>query len=729
MPIWSVKGTQWRVLFHAIFLFAGIPAGCYIASGLWLLFNKINTTQASFGEMLWAWLTALQAYRAGYPVNGSKLAWAGGIAFTAIYIVPIHIWLSGALRRRVKLHGDARFAKTSEVKKAGLFSDSGIVIGKYNGQLLRFTGQQFVLLAAPTRSGKGVGIVIPNLLSYEGSVVVFDPKQENFNYTATFRSTTLGQEVFLFNPFAEDLERDANGKEIPNGRPAPRTARFNFLSSISSGVFRVGDILMIANALWPTGGKDAFWNDSARNLFLAIVLFLLELRDHKNEVDDPKLPVYPVTMGEVLRQSSGRGSGLSIKKYFQKIVNDYDWLSAECRDSMANFLSASDDVLASITSTFNAPLTIWRNPIVDAATSANDFNLEDVRKKLMTIYIGITPDHLEDAKLIVNLLFSQLVNLNTKQLPQDNPEVLKYPCMLLMDEFTSMGKVNILAKAVSYIAGYNLRLFPIIQSIAQLESVYGKEDTRTFITNHAMQIIFAPREQKDANDYSEMLGTYTLKNASMSRSREIFGNKGPSESISDQKRALMMPQELKEIGQWKEIIFLENVKPIMAEKIRYFDDPLFKPLVAPPPVVQPLDIDLILAKSEDAKRDAVETDIDHDRDRIRNPEHLALLNDQVSDLPPTIGSLEDEVVLAGLMFGDSENPYTELVNATPEFLARQALEEIDFLVQIDAKNVDNTAPPIVVIGGQELSAQDLSMFTESESAIEHVTSDDESIFD
>src|SRR5206468_2978537 len=111
----------------------------------------------------------------------------------------------------------------------------------------------------------------------------------------------------------------------------------------------------------------------------------------------------------------------------------------------------------------------------------------------------IQPNKLAESRLIVNLFFSQLINVNTRELPQTNPE-LKYQCLLLMDEFTAIGKVDILAISVSYMAGYNLRLLPIIQSMAQLDATYGKDISRTIITNHALQIIFAPREQQDAND-------------------------------------------------------------------------------------------------------------------------------------------------------------------------------------------------------------------------------------
>ena len=664
-----IAATQWRVLFVVVALSVTIPFILWFAGMFWLAAIHRNP----LGADLWTWLDAWGKVAAGIysHVEQDRLIRSLIYASLLVYFVPLYVVLNGMLQKhRRALHGSARWANDREISKANLVQDDGIVIGKNKGEILRFPGQQFVLLAAPTRSGKGVGVVIPNLLTYTGSVVVLDIKQENYNITAGYRRNSLKQDTWLFNPFAEDREPET-------GRAAPRTHRYNPLSSITVGVFRVGDILAIGNAIWPTGGKDAFWNDNARNLFLAIVLFLCEIRDRRQK--DEALPYYPVTMGEVLRQSSGRGTGQSVKKYLQALVETYPWLSSECLDAMANFLSASDDVLASILSTFNAPLTIWRNPVVDAATSQNDFDLADVRTRPMSVYIGITPDHLEDAKLLVNLVFSQLVNLNTKQLPQDNPQRYRYPCLLLMDEFSAIGKVNILAKAVSYIAGYNLRLLPIIQSLSQLESVYGKEDARTFVTNHAMQILFAPREQKDANEYSEMLGTFTEKGVSESRSKQILDPKGSSESISDQKRALMLPQELKELGQWKEIVLLENTKPILCDKIRYYDDPAFISRVMEPPVVPPLDLDLFVAKLQNRIRPLQDSELQADGSDLSDvpPEHLLLMDADI-ELPPP---------------DDEEGAYEFVTQCYQEQLG-VSVSEINALVEKTTPNAESPVPEL-----------------------------------
>jgi type IV secretion system protein VirD4 len=514
---------------------------------------------------------------------------------------------------------------------ARMDSTPAIVVGVWRGRYLRFTGQQFVLVAAPARSGKGVGIVIPNLLSFPDSVVVLDLKQENYAITAGFRRA-YGQDVYLFNPFAED----------------GRTHRYNPLSAISDGLFRVGDILATGYALYPPGGHDDFWKDHARNLFLGIVLLLCEWRDARRAGKGPSIPDYPITMGEVLRQSSG--NGMPVKAYLQRaLVQHRNLLTRSCVDALNRFLSNDDKVLAGILATFNAPLTIWANPIVDAATSASDFDLRDVRRRRMSVYIGITPDHLSEAALLVNLVFSQLVNLNTKQLPEADP-TLKFQCLVLLDEMTAIGKIQIIARAVAYMAGYNLRLLSVVQSVAQLESVYGRADARTFITNHAMQILYAPREQKDANDYSEMLGTLTDRSRSVSRPTAIFGGRGgSSESISEQRRPLLLPQELKELGRDREIIVLENTKPILADKICYWRDPEFASRVMAAPPVPAVNVARFSAVVERRLHDLQTDGMDPEDDEPVNlpVEYLEVLQAwDPRDLPPGLADISEDDAVA-----------------------------------------------------------------------------------
>lgn len=486
------------------------------------------------------------------------IKWAGYIGFG----LPLAAWSAALLllvrKKPPSLHGDARFAEAGDLSKVGMFkpSSNGILVGKFRGELVRLGGQQFVILAAPTRSGKGVGVVIPNLLDYQESMVVLDIKQENYELTSGWRATQ-GQAIYLFNPFAEDR----------------RTHRWNPLSYVSKDPsFRVSDLMSIAAMLYPDGSDDQkFWVSQARNAFLAFTLYLFEKLEF--EVRNGLPQEARATLGGVYRLSSGDGTDL--RKYYEGLSKE-PFLSDNTRSAFANLLSQADETFASILGSFKEPLNAWINPVLDAATSADDFLLTDVRRKKMTIYIAIQPNKLAESRLIVNLFFSQLINLNTRELPQNNPG-LKHQCLLLMDEFTSIGKVDIIANAVSYMAGYNIRLLPIIQSVAQLDATYGKEVARTLITNHALQIVYAPREQQDANDYSEMLGYTTVRKENLTRSRGDV-----SRGQSEERRALMLPQELKAMGPDKEVFLYEGIPhPVMCEKIRYYQDRRFTARLLP----------------------------------------------------------------------------------------------------------------------------------------------------
>ena len=182
--------------------------------------------------------------------------------------------------------------------------------------------------------------------------------------------------------------------------------------------------------------------------------------------------------------------------------------------------------------------------------------------------------------MILNVFWTLLINVNTRELPDDDPS-LKHQVLLVLDEFPALGHVAVLAKGVGYLAGYNLRFLTIAQSISQLNEIYGTNGARAFATNHALQIVFAPREQHDANEYSEMLGYLTA--VSVSRSKSSGGRGGSSVNRTEHRRALMLPQELKELGPDRQIVLYENTKPILAGKIFYFRDPEFAPRLLPAP--------------------------------------------------------------------------------------------------------------------------------------------------
>ena len=568
----------------ATYLAATAAATVYGSAALYMLFHKQRPVGITTGTMSAFW-SAYGSDPVAYPKERKKLQLAMMIPpFVLLLLVPMGI-AAGANRRR-ELHGSARFASAIEVRNAGLLGDEGIIVGKYRDRFLTLPGKQSVMLSAPTRSGKGVGVVVPNLLAWQDSAVVVDIKSENFAITAGFRAAH-GQAVYAWAPFAE------------NGR----SHRWNPLSAIRlADRHVVGDTLAIAQVLYPTdlkgSGTEGFFNDTARNLFLGLALYLVET------------PELPRTIGEILRQSSGQGQ--PIKEHLQRLIQQRTEgcshprgpLSDACVDALMRFLSTSDNTLSSILATLNAPLTVFSDPLVDAATSGDDFSVADVRRRRMTVYVCIPPNRLADARVLLNLFFAQLINLNTAELPEHNP-ALKHQCLVLLDEFTALGRINILNAAVGYLAGYNLRLVTVIQAVSQLESVYGQHDARTFAANHALQVLYAPREQRDANEYSEMLGTFTQQEKSRGRSNSSGakgGGSSHSTNESSQRRPLLLPQEFKELGVDREVLILENCKPILADKIRYYTDPVFMARLIPPPELPELDLATHRARIEQRVR-------------------------------------------------------------------------------------------------------------------------------
>lgn len=514
------------------------------------------------------------------------------------------------------LHGAARFANTAEIRKAGLLDpkaglEKTILVGKKNGRYLTYGGYQFVILAAPTRSGKGVGIVVPNCLNYSDSLVVLDIKGENFDITSGFRAKH-GQKVYLFAPFDE----------------AGVTHRYNPLEYISDDpAQRLGDIDAIGTALYSGGNQnDKFWSENAKDLFRGLCLFVLERKD------------LPKTFGEILRQASGKGKPL--KEYiFEELKKAQDAghpFSNACIDCLNRVLSNSENTLAGIVATFGTPLLIFQNPRVDLATSANDFDLREVRRERMSIYFKMPPNKLKEGSVLVNLFFDQLLNLNTRVLPSQD-KTLKHQCLVLLDEMTSIGKVAMIAQAVSYMAGYNMRLLTIIQNKSQLEDVYGKAGALTLLSNHALMVMYAPSPtvQSDAQEYSEMLGYETVKSRSRTSSMQ-----SSSTSTSDQRRALMLPQEIRELGQTREIVSLENCKPILCDKIRYYEDPDFTCRAnLPPPSIPKQDIDTFIAKIENRTRPIT-------ADEITVPSEAAekVVLEGLQEMPPSAAAWGQEEV-------------------------------------------------------------------------------------
>ena len=480
----------------------------------------------------------LKAFGAGMVV---------GLVLTGIMLW----WL---LKRKPPLHGAARFAKEAEIRRAGFRADNGIVVGKKGGKFLTFGGSEHCIVEAPTRSGKGVGIVIPNLLSWQESVVVLDVKRENWDATAGFRQK-FGQAVYLFNPTD----------------PEGRTARYNPLGYIDRNdpdqvvieLQKIATMLFVA----PERGEP-FWTDSARTAFVGVGAYLA--------VAD-----LPFTIGSIYRlMTTGDTRG-----YFRKVLDDRTLdLSQGCRNALADFTSGADNTFAGIVQTVTSKLSLWLNPRVDAATGESDFDLRELRTKPMSIYLGVSPDELDRVAPLYNLLFQQLIDLNVRDLPGSETPL---QVLVILDEFARIGRAQVIASAFSYVAGYGIRLLPVIQSRSQLRAVYGEHVANEIVANCGVEVAFTPKELRVANELSERIGYVGQESVTKSLTiHGILANR--SKSMSDQRRALLLPQELMQFPDGELLLLRGGIPPIHGDKIRFYADGLFRSRVMAAPIVPPI---------------------------------------------------------------------------------------------------------------------------------------------
>lgn len=487
---------------------------------------------------------------------------------TTIFLVfvgfALHIGAKQAKKQR-EIFGKAEWSGEAEIRKNGLRDTKGIIVGKDNkGKFLIFGGQQFASVGAPTRSGKGVGIVIPNLLTWENSLIVLDVKQECFSITSKYREQGLGQKVFLFDPFSFN------------------THRYNPLEYLD---FSAPDIELqiqgLANSLYPAGkgGKD-FFILQAQAVFVSCVYLMGKL----NQID---------LLGSsfTLTSLAGALQGIKVQMWDSEkerfVVNTYPLQeTVETAKRMgllsdtiyAKFQSFFDqmeakDQFTGVKASFETPLKVFQDPLFEMATSTNDFDFRDLRKEKMTIYIGITPENISTARPILNLMFSQLIYENIRQgLPDTNPD-LKHGILMLMDEFTSIGFMEQYQVAIAYMAGYNIRSLIIYQNQTQLAENpplgYGDKGSQTLLENHSCNIIYRPKNPKTAEEISKRIGNITIINKNKSHSKG-----GTSISDNTTQKALVLPQEIMDLKDDEEIIFCNSAK-IKCKKAFFYNDPFF----------------------------------------------------------------------------------------------------------------------------------------------------------
>jgi type IV secretion system protein VirD4 len=450
-------------------------------------------------------------------------------------------------------YGAAKWAGLRELWKAGLLSSSGIILGERRGRMLCMPGWEHVMCFAPSGSGKGVGIVVPNLLHWPDSAIVHDVKGENFRLTSGYRAEH-GQKVYFFNP----------------GDPEGHTHRYNPFQFVSDDPgLRIDDLQKIAHLLLP---KHDFWENEARTLLVGLALHLL---------DDPETPV---TFGNILctiRETN-----------FFDYVHD---LVTRCREemnpvacmAMNAFVQKADKERSGVLSTLNSALELWANPLIDAATSASDFDLRRFKKDPTTLYVGVSPNNLHRLRPLLQILYQQATDILTEKEP--DPVIEPHGVLFLMDEFASLGRMTQFEQASAYFRGYHVRFMMIIQDLPQLERHYEKAGLYSFLGMSKVKVTFTQGDYQTADIISKFLGTYGAVTQSVSdRLSFPWASGSRSRSMSETSRALLLPQEILQLPPDEEIILMEGLPPIRARKIRYFQERIFQSRIRQPVAVSPI---------------------------------------------------------------------------------------------------------------------------------------------
>ena len=502
----------------------GVIAFMWIWAVLFYVVSGIAFTTARPWTMI---VTFLEFSNEGYIVRRANLT---GLFLLGAAGIATFVYFRNRMNNPL---GDAKFAGESDIKKAGLRSTEGLVLGKFKGRYLMDNGQTHVLVSAPTGSGKGVGVVIPNLLNWNGSAVVLDIKGENYTLTSGFRKKH-GQRIYVFSPFSENSHR-FNPFDTIN--PHPRQ-RFN-------------DIQNIATIILPDNEKDPTWSQQGRALFVAFALYLL---DH---------PTEDCTIGNILRYLQTKDDTRDIAKAI--LESQGQNLDSSAQRTFSNFSQQEKRMSESVKVGLVGALSLWNSPSIDAATSYTDFDIMKLREQKTTIYVVVSLADLASLRPLLALFFEQVFAAQLRNEPGKDDI---YKVLFLMDEFESLGTMDGIVDKLPFVRSFNIRIMAIIQGLSQLDQRYTAAGRDKILQGSKHQIFFASNDQQTTNYVSETLGKKTIQTVSKSRSKQ-----GKTISKQSQARELMMPQEVRELSPDKLILITEGTSPIMANKIRYFKDP------------------------------------------------------------------------------------------------------------------------------------------------------------
>jgi type IV secretion system protein VirD4 len=511
----------------------------------------------------WKWLRAFWLETGGFPPEILRPAYGGFGAFLALMLTGA-IVASGARsetifggRKQKDIHGTARWAETRDVKESGLLSETGVVVGGWptrkGVKMLRHDGPEHVLAFAPTRSGKGVGLVLPTLLSWEDSALVLDIKGENYALTAGWRAGQ-GQRIYRFDPAADR-----------------GSVKYNPLAEVRIGTdHEIADCQNIAIMIIDpdgTGLKDFWMQEGYGWLCTAILHVLYRIKKSENRTatladvrafmsigddEDPKSiseQAVAAAAKAAFKQKDGEedDSFDRLLKDMERYEHGREVVNDEVRLGAARMRKRSSNERSGVHSTGTSQLALYSDPIVARNISESDFRITDLMNgdKPATLYIVIPPSDIARLRPLVRILLNQFLTRLTSHMAFEGGRSVKhyqFRMLLMLDEFTSVGKLEIFEKAIAFMAGYGLKAFVIVQDLTQLQKAYGRE--QSIVSNCHVRIAYAPNTMETARVLSDMAGKTTLvqKKTSASHTTGKIGT-NYSETLMEVARPLLTPDE------------------------------------------------------------------------------------------------------------------------------------------------------------------------------------------
>jgi len=460
---------------------------------------------------------------------------------------------------QVTTYGSARWANAREIERAGLHRDAGVMLGMLGKRYLRHDGPEHVMAFAPTRSGKGVGLVVPTLLSWTGSAVVHDIKGENWVLTAGFRARF--SHCLLFNP--TDLA----------------SAHYNPLLEVGRGINEVRDVQNIADILVdPEGALERrnHWEKTSHALLVGAILHVLYAEEEEKTLarvatflSDPQRSF--VATLRVMMSTNHLGD--------DKTPRVHPVVASAARA----LLNKSENERSGVLSTPMSFLGLYRDPTVAEATARCDWRIADLVEAAhpCSLYLVIPPSDISRTKPLIRLVLNQIGRRLTEKLEQPGEGARRHQLLMMLDEFPALGRLDFFETSLAFLASYGVRAFLIAQSLNQIEKAYGEHNA--ILDNCHVRVAFASNDERTAKRISDALGTATEQRAMRNYAGHRLAPWLAHVMVSRQEtaRQLLTPGEVMQLSPDEELVLISGMAPIRARKLRYFRDRNFAERVAP----------------------------------------------------------------------------------------------------------------------------------------------------